>query len=180
MPRLFISTQNPVFKRLLAEAAAHWPGWEVTQTERTADCRVTDDMTISAASTLTLTPPLAPIRLEELKRLLEKQAAAISTKPLELTAGILFHPLLRNITSDAQPTIELTEKESELLKLLYTQKEMAREDILKTIWGYAETVDTRTLESHIHRLRAKLKALPEMAECLTTTATGYGFRELED
>lgn len=54
--------------------------------------------------------------------------------------------------------IELTLKEFELLVLLIKNKNMAlsREQILKNIWGYEYFGDTRTVDTHIQRLRKKL------------------------
>ena len=56
---------------------------------------------------------------------------------------------------------KLTEKETEILwKLLnkidhkITQKELLRE-----IWGYDESIETRTLETHIYRIRKKLNSI---------------------
>jgi DNA-binding response OmpR family regulator len=70
--------------------------------------------------------------------------------------------------------VELTEKEALLLACLAEHKDgLTREALLDKVWGYHESVDTHTLETHIHRLRAKLKTLPEAPECIMTTADGY-------
>lgn len=85
-----------------------------------------------------------------------------------------FDATRKLITTKDQP-IDLTEKEALLLKtLLEADGEVTRESLLKTVWGYAEDVDTHTLETHIHRLRTKLKALLDLGDVITTTAGGYG------
>ena len=57
---------------------------------------------------------------------------------------------------EAEP-IRLTEKETALLVFLAQSEESAsRRDILASVWGYDERIDTRTLETHIYQLRRKL------------------------
>lgn len=53
---------------------------------------------------------------------------------------------------------KLTEKETEILwKLLSNiEKKTSQKDLLKEIWGYDEDIETRTLETHIYKIRKKL------------------------
>ena len=52
----------------------------------------------------------------------------------------------------------LTEKEINLLELFQgAKKPLSKNDIQKTVWGYSETADTHTVETHIYRLRKKIK-----------------------
>ena len=54
--------------------------------------------------------------------------------------------------------ILLTEKEIQLLELfLKRNKSINKEYILKEVWNYAEDADTHTVETHIYRLRKKIK-----------------------
>lgn len=56
-------------------------------------------------------------------------------------------------------TVPITEKEADLLRfMLENGGRASRAQILENVWHYAVTADTRTLESHIHRLNAKLEA----------------------
>ena len=54
--------------------------------------------------------------------------------------------------------LELTLKEFELLLYLNKNKGrvLSREQLLNAIWGYDYMGDTRTVDSHIARLRTKL------------------------
>tara|TARA_A100000164_G_scaffold338447_1_gene332709 strand:- start:2108 stop:2737 length:630 start_codon:yes stop_codon:yes gene_type:complete len=55
--------------------------------------------------------------------------------------------------------ILLTEKEIQLIELfLDNKKPIGKEKILKEVWKYAEDADTHTVETHIYRLRKKIKA----------------------
>lgn len=53
--------------------------------------------------------------------------------------------------------ISLTEKESDLILLLYSAGgEVSREELLREVWGYDEGINTHTVETHIYRIRQKL------------------------
>ena len=55
-------------------------------------------------------------------------------------------------------TIILTEKEIQLLELFNSAKKpIPKENILELIWKYSADADTHTVETHIYRLRKKIK-----------------------
>jgi len=72
--------------------------------------------------------------------------------------------------------VALTEKEAALLARLVRAKGAVapRDVLLRDVWGYSPSVATRTLETHIHRLRRKIEADPARP-CLLATAPG-GYR----
>lgn len=57
--------------------------------------------------------------------------------------------------------ISLTQKEAELLFYLTTKKPQAvpRDELLSTLWGYKSNATSHTLETHLYRLRQKLKQI---------------------
>ena len=74
--------------------------------------------------------------------------------------------------------ISLTKKEIELLWLLSTNrnKVFTRENLLNSIWGYDYFGDSRTVDSHIKRLRAKLDNYEhESWNIKTIWGVGYKF-----
>ena len=74
--------------------------------------------------------------------------------------------------------ISLTKKEIELLWLLSTNqnKVFTRETLLDSIWGYDYFGDSRTVDSHIKRLRAKLDNYKHEAWNIKTIwGVGYKF-----
>ena len=74
--------------------------------------------------------------------------------------------------------ISLTTKEIELLWLLSTNrnKVFTRENLLDSIWGYDYFGDSRTVDSHIKRLRAKLDNYEhETWNIKTIWGVGYKF-----
>ncbi len=56
-------------------------------------------------------------------------------------------------------SLELTEKEIELIELLYKKPFTKKKEILSIIWKYSDEADTHTVETHIYRLRKKIKEI---------------------
>lgn len=53
--------------------------------------------------------------------------------------------------------LKLTEKEVQILLYLNNQKEpQSVKKLQLNIWGYSNTLDTHTVETHVHRLRKKI------------------------
>lgn len=79
--------------------------------------------------------------------------------------------------------ISLTKKEIELLWTLATNKNkvFTRENLLNSLWGYDYYGDSRTVDSHIKRLRAKLEEQPhEGWDIKTIWGVGYKFEGAMD
>jgi len=68
-------------------------------------------------------------------------------------------------------------KEFELLHLLLANagRVLPRETLIDRIWGYDYVGDTKTLDVHVKRLRAKVEADPSRPE-LITTIRGLGYK----
>jgi DNA-binding response OmpR family regulator len=72
-------------------------------------------------------------------------------------------------------TAPLTPTEVDVLRLLFRRvgKPVRREDLLKDVWGVA-SASTRTLDTHITRLRKKLERDPgQPAHIVTVHGVGY-------
>jgi len=70
--------------------------------------------------------------------------------------------------------IDLTATEFKLLKLLMSRKGrvQSRENLLVNVWNYDTETETRTIDTHIRRLREKLGARADLVE----TVRGVGYR----
>ena len=79
------------------------------------------------------------------------------------------------LSSEGEESVRLTEKEAAVLALLHEQdgRAVSRDDLLKDVWGYAEGLDTHTLETHIYRLRQKIEQDPAKPKILITDDKGY-------
>lgn len=69
----------------------------------------------------------------------------------------------------------LTEKEEAILARLAQANGavVSKAALLLEVWGYGPKVSTRTLETHIHRLRRKIEKDPAHPQRLVTEANGY-------
>ncbi|HYG64723.1 MAG TPA: response regulator [Thermoanaerobaculia bacterium] len=72
--------------------------------------------------------------------------------------------------------IPLTATEFRLLRLLMERcgRVQTRGQLLSDVWGYAEDIDSRTVDTHIRRLRRKLG--PEADRIETVIGVGYRLR----
>lgn len=73
----------------------------------------------------------------------------------------------------------LTEKENKLLFYLCSNKNtlMTKNDLLTSIWGVSESINTHTLETHIYRLKQKLNKLEPNPSFLLSNNNGlYSFQ----
>ena len=86
-----------------------------------------------------------------------------------------FRPTSKNLVDPQGVKLRLTEKEAAILRYLHRaeQQPVARETLLKHVWGYNANVTTHTLETHIYRLRQKIENNPAEAQLLVTEGGGY-------
>lgn len=73
----------------------------------------------------------------------------------------------------------LTPMEFKLLKTLMERsgRVQTRENLLNDVWGFSEIVSTRTVDTHVKRLREKLGKSEKLIE--TVSGVGYRFKEDE-
>jgi len=70
--------------------------------------------------------------------------------------------------------VGLTATEFRLLRVLLERRGrvQTRARLLRDVWGYDDDVDSRTVDTHVRRLRHKLKPAGEQIE----TVVGVGYR----
>jgi len=73
--------------------------------------------------------------------------------------------------------VSLTATEFRLLRILMQRRDrvQTREQLLTEAWGYSEEVDSRTVDTHVRRLRRKLGDAADRIE--TVVGVGYRFRD---
>ena len=81
-----------------------------------------------------------------------------------------------SISVDGQP-IRLTRREFELLRYLVENRNrvLSRDRLLERVWGYDRFIETRSVDVHVGRLRAKLGVAGRQIE----TVVGLGYRFIE-
>ena len=73
-------------------------------------------------------------------------------------------------------SVKITEKEMHFIEELNNSSEPLTKDyILKNIWGYSSDADTHTVETHIYRLRQKIKNQFNDNNFIKHTKEGYSF-----
>tara|TARA_B100000287_G_C20364177_1_gene675053 strand:+ start:116 stop:751 length:636 start_codon:yes stop_codon:yes gene_type:complete len=73
-------------------------------------------------------------------------------------------------------SVKITEKEMHFIeKLKNSSKPLTKDYILKNIWGYSSDTDTHTVETHIYRLRQKIKNQFDDKDFIKHTKEGYSF-----
>ncbi|MDR2710525.1 MAG: response regulator transcription factor [Burkholderiales bacterium] len=90
--------------------------------------------------------------------------------------GLVLDRNVRTATLNGR-LIELTQKEFELAWYLFRHlgQLVSRIQTLQAVWGGSESISSRTLDTHISRLRRKLELTPENGFCLISVY-GYGYR----
>jgi DNA-binding response OmpR family regulator len=80
------------------------------------------------------------------------------------------------VTVDTKP-VKLTRREFELLRFLVENKNrvLSRDRLLERVWGYDRFIETRSVDVHVGRLRAKLGPAGQQIE--TVIGLGYRFNE---
>ena len=88
--------------------------------------------------------------------------------------GIQIDKSAHTVTIDGEP-IELSFKEFELLQYFMENKSIAlsREKILNNVWNYDYFGDARTIDTHVKKLRAKMKDKGDYIK--TIWGMGYKF-----
>src|SRR5881392_1832794 len=73
--------------------------------------------------------------------------------------------------------VELTSLEFKLLRTLMQRRGRVqeRDRLLNEVWGYESVIDTRTVDTHVRRLREKLGKAGDIVE----TVRGFGYRVRE-
>ena len=120
-----------------------------------------------------------PFRMRELvarmRAVLRRLPDADESGPIDF--GDVRLDVLRRRVTRAGADVELSRKEFDLLALLASRlgQVVTREVCLDTLWWGLELADTRTLDTHVKRLRQKIEADPANPRHLLTIR-GVGFR----
>ena len=103
-----------------------------------------------------ITKPFSPkVLVARVEAILKRTSP--KTKELKSYDGIVINSEGRTVTVDGK-LVELSFREYELLKYLLDNENIAlsRDKILNTVWNYDYYGDSRTIDSHIKKIRHKL------------------------
>ncbi|MFA5263911.1 MAG: response regulator transcription factor [Opitutaceae bacterium] len=108
-----------------------------------------------------------------------RRAAAVPASPSSrhlLLGGIELDAERHEVSVQGKP-VELTATEFRLLQLLMERRGrvQSRDHLLTNVWNYEAEIETRTVDTHVRRLREKLGAEADWIE--TIRGVGYRFAE---
>src|SRR5258705_8241698 len=124
-----------------------------------------------------ITKPFSPRELVlRIKKLLQRREAA-TDEGERLAFGELVIDNPRHLVSWKGKSLELTATEFKLLTVLAQRKGrvQSRDQLLRDVWEYNSVIDTRTVDTHMRRLREKLGAASKYLD--TVRGVGYRFDE---
>ena len=94
-----------------------------------------------------------------------------------LIIGDLSIDIVEHTVTRGEKEIPLTRLEFDLLVALAKEpgRVFTRDALLSEVWGYRHSTDTRLVNVHIQRLRAKIEQDPENPT-IVTTVRGIGYK----
>ena len=106
--------------------------------------------------------------------LLKRAKSAAARPDTRLAAGSVVIDLERHEVTAGGKSVELTATEFRLLRVLVERKGrvQTRDRLLADVWNYSPDLETRTVDTHMRRLREKLGRAGEVIE----TIRGVGYR----
>ena len=123
-----------------------------------------------------VTKPFSPRELVlRIKKLLAR-ATASDEAATQIRVGELEIDVPRHSVSIGGKAVELTATEFKLLELLARRRGrvQTRDRLLQDVWGYDNPIDSRTVDTHMRRLREKVGPIADNLE--TIRGVGYRFR----
>lgn len=124
-----------------------------------------------------VTKPFSPRELVlRIRKVLERGTAPAKEAGVHRFGGLLIDSP-RHLVSWRGKAVDLTATEFKLLALLAERRGrvQSREQLLRDVWEYNSLIDTRTVDTHMRRLREKLGPAAKHLD----TVRGVGYRFLE-
>jgi DNA-binding response OmpR family regulator len=125
-----------------------------------------------------ITKPFSPRELAARVRAVLRRKATAQPSAMSLYRGsrLVADFDAVSVTVDGEP-VRLTRREFELLRCLVENRNrvLSRERLLVRVWGYDQSIETRSVDVHVGRLRSKLRTAGPQIE----TVVGLGYRFIE-
>ena len=112
-----------------------------------------------------------------IQTILRRVKEGVPEAPKLIRAGRIVIDTDRHTVTVAEQPVVLTATEFKLLRLLVERRGrvQTREHLLINVWNYETEIETRTVDTHVRRLREKLGLEAERIE--TIRGVGYRFSE---
>jgi len=124
-----------------------------------------------------LVKPFSTDELLARVRALVRRAHRGSGAPDRIVLGDVVVDLAKQVARRGREALHLTAREYAMLRLLAQSRgePVTRERFLDVVWGYTAFPTTRTVDTHMAALRAKIEPDPEKPRWITTVH-GVGYR----
>lgn len=124
-----------------------------------------------------MTKPFSPRELILRVKNLLRRTQSEDAKTDQFHIGELFIDVPRHLASVGGKRVDLTATEFKLLTVLAERRGrvQSREKLLADVWQYDNLIDTRTVDTHMRRLREKLGKASRYLD----TVRGVGYRFVE-
>ena len=126
-----------------------------------------------------VTKPFSPREVVlRVKNLLKRSDSVNRTDIERLSIGKITIDKNSHEVSVEGELLELTATEFKLL-VLFTERKgrvQSRDILLRDVWGYESNINTRTVDTHVQRLRTKLNGASDNI----VTVRGFGYKFLQD
>jgi two-component system response regulator RegX3 len=124
-----------------------------------------------------VTKPYSPRELVARIRAVLRRGAEPDLAPMTLEVGSVRMDVERHIVTVGSQEVRLPLKEFELLEMFLRTpgRVLTRGQLIDRVWGSDYVGDTKTLDVHVKRLRAKLEENPAEPKLLTTVR-GLGYK----
>jgi two-component system response regulator RegX3 len=125
-----------------------------------------------------VTKPYAPRELVARIRAVLRRGSDVDLAPQTLEAGPVRMDVERHVVTVRGTETPMPLKEFELLEMLLRNsgRVLTRSQLIDRVWGSDYVGDTKTLDVHVKRLRAKLEADPGTpVHLVTVRGLGYKF-----
>ena len=125
-----------------------------------------------------VTKPFSPRELVLRVKSLLRRAQTSEVSSEQVRVGVLVIDVPRHAVRVQDKPVELTATEFKLLTMLAQRRGrvLSREQLLRDVWEYDTTIDSRTVDTHMRRLREKLG----LAAKYLDTVRGVGYRFVEE
>jgi two-component system phosphate regulon response regulator PhoB len=124
-----------------------------------------------------MTKPFSPRELVLRVQSVLRRANAQPEKSEVLKLGDIVIDRTRHAVAVRGKELDLTATEFKLLSTLIERRGrvQSRDVLLNDVWGYESVIDTRTVDTHVRRLREKLG---KASDCIETIR-GFGYRMMD-
>ncbi len=125
-----------------------------------------------------VTKPFSPRELVLRVRNLLKRRTESTGQPEHITVGELTIDIPRHLVTVNRRRVDLTATEFKLLTVLARRRGrvQSRDQLLQDVWEYDNVIDTRTVDTHMRRLREKMGPAARYLD----TVRGVGYRFVEN